>query len=523
MNQSSWIFVVVGTLLIFTMSCSLLDLSTPEPTVEATVEDQTEAPSVDQAEGSAAESVDEPTPQPPTSTPEQDKKESEAPPLADQTSESGATLEITNDSEAAITELFISPVTSETWGENWLQASLEIGESRTIVGIPEDVYDIQAGNPNAETAETLYNVVLESENTWTIVGTATVPDDANLRFEDDFSDNRNTWGDIDDGDINYRAPDNGEYCIDIRVAEMTAWEWYEPFRTEEFFAEVKCVVDPETDASCGLGYGTDSDNLVWYETDASTQSYALFLLENDAWDDPLIDWTGDQHISPDGENYLGLGRLGETLFLYVNGVLIDRVEADLFADGRIGIGGATYADPDVTICLDDLRVWQIGAASGTEPPADTEAPAETEEPAVTEEPAASANAPLEIVWEGPMGYEGREGQTQWCEMKMTYRNVSGATINWPDYRPLFLILNGDGSEDGWYYANYYHKEDGWENGIEGEPPPVAPDQGANWTWYSSTERADQYCAGVAVEYQGWIYQATYGPQGALLDTQVIAP
>jgi len=523
MNQRYWISIVIGALMIFALGCSLLDLSTPEPTVEVTVEEQTEVPSDERTEEPATENVDEPTPELPTSVPQQDEEKSKAPPLAEQTPEDGATLEITNDSEAAITELFISPVTSATWGENWLEAPLEIGESRTIAGIPEDIYDIQAGNPEAETAETLYSVFLEDDNTWAVVGTATVPDDADLRFEDDFSDNRNAWGELDDGDINYRAPANGEYCIDIRVAEMTAWEWYEPFRAEEFFAEVKCTVDPETDASCGLGYGADGDNLVWYEIDASTQGYALFLLEDDAWEAPLIDWTDDQHISPDGENYLGLGRLGDTLFLYLNGVLIDWVEVDLFDDGRIGIGGATYADPNVTVCLDELRVWQIGELSGMETPADVEAPVETAEPEATAETAAAGNAPLEIVWEGPMGYEGREGQTRWCEMKMTYRNLSGATINWPDYQPLFLILNGDGSEDGWYYANYYHKEDGWENGIEGDPSPILPDQRANWTWYSFTDTADQYCAGVAVEYQGWIYQATYGPQGALINSEVIAP
>ncbi len=516
MNQRHWIFVVIGTLMIFALGCSLLDFSTPEPTIEAPVEEPT-------SESFAEPTSVEPTSEPPTSTPEQNAEESEVAPPADEPSAGGATLEVTNDSEAVITELFISPVTSATWGENWLQTPLEVGESQTILDIPEDTYDIQAGNPEAEATETLYNVLLEGDNTWTVVGTATVPEDAELRFEDDFSDNRNAWGELDDGDINYRAPANGEYCIDIRVAEMTAWEWYEPFRTDEFFAEVKCTVDPGTDASCGLGYGADGDNLVWYETDASTQGYALFLLEDDAWQTPLIDWTDDQHISPDGENYLGMGRLGNTLYLYVNGVLIDIVETDLFADGRIGIGGATYTDPNVTVCLDELRVWQLGATSGAAAPADTEAPAATAEPAATEAPAAESNAPLEITWNGPMGYEGREGETKWCEMKMTYRNLSGAAINWPDYQPLFLILNGDGSEDGWYYANYYHKEDGWENGIAGDPPPMAPDQGANWTWYSFTDTADQYCAGVAVEYQGWVYRANYGPQGALLDTQVIAP
>ena len=537
MSQRQRMFAMVSLLLIFALGCGLVDLPLPEGVGEGGGEEATPSFAAP-TETSPPEPTETPSPEPtttptpkreePTREPSPDRPlltreppEINLPGLGGGTAGSGATLEIINETEAALTELYISPVTSSEWGENWLQAPLEIGGSLMLTDIEEDDYDIQAGNTEAEVSETLYSVTLEGEKSWTVVGTATVPDEADLRFEDDFSDNRNGWGGVDDGEIHYRAPADGEFCLEIRVAEMTAWEWYEPFRTAQFFTEVKCTVDPTTDASCGLGYGADGDNLVWYEIDASTQSYALFFSDMGTWSDPLIGWTEDQHISPSGTNYMGLGRLENVLFVYINGVLVDHVEAELFADGRVGIGGATYSDPEVTVCLDDLRVWQISTMAGTEAPDQDAPPAATAEPEATTEPA--ANAPLAIVWEGPMGYEGREGETRWCEMKMTYRNLSGANVNWPDYRPLFLIRNGDGSEDGWYYANYYHKEDGWENGIEGEPPTIPPGQGANWTWYSFTDRADQYCASIAVEYQGWIFRADYGPQGALINTHVVAP
>lgn len=520
MNKRTWMLIIVSLLLVFALSCSLLESSTPEPTAEVATEEVTEEPAEVETEESTAESEPAPTstPRPKATREAADGPKPEA---------TGISLELVNESGYALTELYISPVESSEWGANWLDTEVGDGESRMISDIPEDVYDLKAANPDAEVSETLYNVALSDGDTWTVLGTASVSENASLRFEDDFSDNRNDWGGTQDGDVNYREPANGEYCIDIGVDQMTAWEWYEPFRTQEYFAEVKCTVDPTTDASCGIGFGPDGDNLIWYEIDAAAQSYALFLLENDEWQDALVSWIGDQHISPDGENYLGLGQLDDTIYLYVNGILIDSVDTPSFDDGRIGIGGATYEDPNVTVCLDELRVWEIDNTSGAAP-AETTAPEATAEVEATQEPeateeAVAGNSPLEVVWEGPMGYEGREDQSQWCEMKMSYRNTSGSTVNWPDYQPLFLIRNGDGSEDGWYYGSYYHKEDGWPNGIEGDPPPIAPNNSANWTWYSATDVGGQYCAAVAVEYQGWIYQATYGPQGALLDTQVIAP
>ncbi|MBN1995137.1 MAG: hypothetical protein JW953_20770 [Anaerolineae bacterium] len=136
---------------------------------------------------------------------------------------------------------------------------------------------------------------------------------------------------------------------------------------------------------------------------------------------------------------------------------------------------------------------------------------------------APGSAPLNISWSPQMTYESRQGESRWCQMSMTYQNNSGQTYNWPQYRPAFLILNGDGSEDGWYYANYYAKEDGWENGISGTPPPIPSGTSADWTWYSATGWAGQYCAAVAVAYGDWVYVAFYDAQGTLTGAEVYPP
>lgn len=135
----------------------------------------------------------------------------------------------------------------------------------------------------------------------------------------------------------------------------------------------------------------------------------------------------------------------------------------------------------------------------------------------------TADAPLNITWSKQMTYEGRQGESRWCQMSMTYQNQGSQSFNWPDFRPAFQIMNADGTEDGWYFANYYAKEDGWDNGITGTPPNIPAGGSADWTWYSATGGAGQYCSVVAVSYGDWVYVASYNAQGALEGAEVYPP
>jgi len=208
--------------------------------------------------------------------------------------------------------------------------------------------------------EVLYNVELSGQNTWTVVGKASLPSNAVLRFEEDFKDNRNNWGSDTEGeDVFYMRPADGEYCILIKSANQGGVEWYEPFRTDEFVAEVSCYVEGAEDTSCGLGFGPDVDNIYWFEVSSFDQTFALFLRENGEWQDNLVDWTQSSHIDPNGANYLSMERVGGVVSLYINGVLADQADGVRFPTGRVGIGGATYDEGYATVCLDDLRVWRL--------------------------------------------------------------------------------------------------------------------------------------------------------------------
>ena len=272
-----------------------------------------------------------------------------------------ASLEVVNESETFITYLYVSPTDSASWGEDMLGPDvIEVQGSTVLDGIPPGSYDIQAADESDTVIESVFNVDLSGQRTWTVAGKAELPANAVLRFEDDFSDNRNDWGlDTEDDEVDYMRPSGGEYCILIKRNQFTAWEWYEPFQTDEFVAEVACTLSGAEDASCGLGFGPDGDNLYWFEVSPFDQTYALFLLENDSWQENLVEWTESNNIDPDRSNYLSMERVNGVVSLYVNGVLLDQIESQRFPTGRIGIGGSTYGEPNATVCLDDLRVWRL--------------------------------------------------------------------------------------------------------------------------------------------------------------------
>lgn len=272
-----------------------------------------------------------------------------------------ASLEIVNESPDTITDLYISPPEDSSWGDNWLSGDVVGPEGRYTVGdIPRGTYDMKVADSAGDSIEVVYSVPLAGEKSWDVTGKTLLPDNAVLRFEDEFEDNRNAWGLIpEDEDVKYMPPANGEFCILIKSTGLYAWEWYEPFRTDEFVVEVMCQAEGVEDASCGLGFGPDGDNFFWFEVFPSEQTFALLLWEDGVQQDNLLDFTASPNIEPDGSNSLSMQRVSGIVSLYVNSVLVGEVESDRFPTGRVGIGGCTFNEGYADICMDNLRVWRL--------------------------------------------------------------------------------------------------------------------------------------------------------------------
>lgn len=270
-----------------------------------------------------------------------------------------ASINLVNQSGYTIdTMLFASP-NDKNWGNNVLASSVANGKSFMLTNIKPGIYDITVRN-NKDNIETLYSVNLTGESTWTVQEPARLPNSAKVIFEDSFSDNRNKWGLAkSSANVTYTPPNEGIYCLRINKADYLGWEWYEPLKSNNFFAQVQCLPD-EKGASCGIGYGVDSDNLIWFSIVPATQDYRVEFLDDGEWGDDLIKATATNYINPKGSNYLAIGRQENKFTIYVNGVLLGTKDIGDLPAGRFGIGGGTDAKtPSSLICMDNLKVWQV--------------------------------------------------------------------------------------------------------------------------------------------------------------------
>ncbi len=72
-------------------------------------------------------------------------------------------LEVYNGGYRVIAHLFVSPVESETWGDDVLQGStISPDETFTLEGPAAGAYDMQVENEDGEIIETVYNVSIDS-------------------------------------------------------------------------------------------------------------------------------------------------------------------------------------------------------------------------------------------------------------------------------------------------------------------------------------------------------------------------
>ncbi|NLE45055.1 MAG: hypothetical protein GX620_10070 [Chloroflexi bacterium] len=267
-------------------------------------------------------------------------------------------VELINYSGTVVTDLYISPWTSDTWGDNWLDDDvLAPDTSYTIEGIDSGIYDIQVRDASDTIIQTWHRVDVAPGTHLEVSGRAPLPRNAVQRLNENFDDNRNRWGDFEEPEVEPYSPANGEYCLRVVPGDWVGWEYYTQLSTTAFLAELTCSY-PESDAACALGYFADASNYYWFEVAAYSQAYALYALIDGEWRS-IVEWTSSYVIDPTGYNGLAMERTGDTIRLYINGIPVQELEDDLIHTGWIGVGGATFDDVDVTFCMDHVRIWEL--------------------------------------------------------------------------------------------------------------------------------------------------------------------
>jgi hypothetical protein len=139
MKQSTWFSLATGMLVVATLACGGSQL---EPA-----------------------SAPQPTTVPPTTAP------TEVSPTPAPTVVSTVTLEIINDSGTDIWYVYLSPSTSDLWGDDQLGGDfIADGERLTLTDIPFGTYDVRAETSDHVEIATWFNQPLDGPMTWEVWG-----------------------------------------------------------------------------------------------------------------------------------------------------------------------------------------------------------------------------------------------------------------------------------------------------------------------------------------------------------------
>ncbi len=270
-----------------------------------------------------------------------------------------ATLELINESDTPIAGFnYVSPDATD-WGDSVLgDVTVAPGESFIIQGLEEGTFDMRVLDEEGKSMGSLYNVSMEGDMKWTVRGLADLPAGARVRLEDDFS-NPDDW-ESSSSEFSEISVQDDTYVVELKKPNRLAWGTYDSFKTAgNFLAEVSCKVDVEG-GLCGIGFSRDDNNLIWFQINPALQEYSLQSLKNGEWQDNLIDYATTAYIAPVGTNSLAIGRQGKTINLYMNGTLIDSINANPITNGYVIFGAGTTEDVEAAVgTLDDLTVWQV--------------------------------------------------------------------------------------------------------------------------------------------------------------------
>ncbi len=181
-----------------------------------------------------------------------------------------------------------------------------------------------------------------------------LPASGEVLFSDDFSDPNSGWatGEASSGSGFYQ---DGRFRL--RVDKPSAWLWS---TAGQDFADSIIVVDVRVEAATGEGdVGVicryqDGDNFYAFEV-SEDGYYAIWKMEN-GQESYLVDWTQSPDVPQEDHFTLGVGCVGNKLFLVVNDTVLARVEDDTFTSGDVGLIAGTFETGGLEVSFDDFEV-----------------------------------------------------------------------------------------------------------------------------------------------------------------------
>jgi len=182
-----------------------------------------------------------------------------------------------------------------------------------------------------------------------------------LIFSDDFNDSETGWGEVFEPDT-VRQYGGSQYHIIAQENDIfTSSKLSRDFT--DFVLEVDATQDQgPSNNSYGLLFRIEDDEHFYRFGISGDGFYFLDKSVGSEWV-PVIDWTESPYINRgQASNHLKVICAGSQITLHVNDQQLATVTDDSYDHGDIGLFAVSFAEPNVHITFDNLKVW---AAKGT--------------------------------------------------------------------------------------------------------------------------------------------------------------
>jgi pSer/pThr/pTyr-binding forkhead associated (FHA) protein len=191
--------------------------------------------------------------------------------------------------------------------------------------------------------------------------TPEVPAKLTLIYSDDFNDSETGWGEVFEQDA-VRQYGGSRYHIIVKENDVFTWSKLGRDFTN-FVLEVDATQD---EGPSNNGYGVlfrSEDDEHFYRFGVSGDGF--YFLDKSVGSEwvPVIDWTESPYINRgQAGNRLKVTCAGSQITLHVNDQYLAIATDDSYDHGDIGLFAVSFAEPNVHITFDNLKVW---AAKGT--------------------------------------------------------------------------------------------------------------------------------------------------------------
>jgi pSer/pThr/pTyr-binding forkhead associated (FHA) protein len=182
-----------------------------------------------------------------------------------------------------------------------------------------------------------------------------------LIYSDDFNDSGTGWGEAFEPDT-IRQYGGSRYHMIAKESDVFTWSKSGRDFTD-FVIEVDATQEQgPSNNSYGVLFRSQDDEHFYRFGISGDGFYFLDRFVGDDWT-PIIDWTESPYINRgQASNLLKITCAESQITLHVNDQHLATVTDDSYDHGDIGLFAASFAEPNVHITFDNLKIW---AAKGT--------------------------------------------------------------------------------------------------------------------------------------------------------------